>query len=77
MMDDGLDDLFGDAPPLQIPPPLPKGLLQTIDDLRLSGCCQYVRRSSFGPYVELTVHLGRLPGLNLAVLRMWLQMVTV
>ena len=42
MMDDGLDELFGDAPPLNIPPPTPKGLLQHVDDLRLSGCCQYV-----------------------------------
>lgn len=40
MMDDELDELFGDAPPLQIPPPLPEGLLQCVDDLRLSGCCQ-------------------------------------
>lgn len=42
MMDDGLDDLFGDAPPLQIPSAFPRGLLLHIDDLRLNGCCQYV-----------------------------------
>lgn len=45
MMDDELDELdelFGDAPPLQIPSPLSKELLQCVDDLRLSGCCQYV-----------------------------------
>ena len=41
-MDDGLDDLFGDGAPLQLPEPLPKGLLQRIDELYLSGCCQYV-----------------------------------
>lgn len=41
-MDDGLDDLFGEAPPLQLPEPLPKGLLQRADELSLSGCCQYV-----------------------------------
>lgn len=45
MMDDGLDDLFGDAPPLHVPPPLPKGLLQHMDDLRLSGCRQYVQNN--------------------------------
>lgn len=42
MMDDDLDELFGDAAPLNIPPPFPKGLLQHVDDLRLNGCCQYV-----------------------------------
>lgn len=42
MMDDGLDELFGDAPQLQLPPQISKGLLQCVDDLRLSGCCQYV-----------------------------------
>lgn len=42
MMDDDLDDLFGDPPPLQLPPPLSKGLLQCVDELRLGGCCQYV-----------------------------------
>ena len=41
MMDDDLDELFGDAPPLQIPSPLPEGLFQCVDDLRLGGCCQY------------------------------------
>lgn len=43
-MDDGLDDLFGDASPLQLPDPLPKGLLQRADELSLNGCCQYVER---------------------------------
>ena len=42
IMDDGLDDLFGDAPPMQLPDPLPKGLFQRVDELSLSGCCQYV-----------------------------------
>lgn len=45
MMDDDLDELFGDAPQLQLPPPVSKGLLQCVDDLRLSGCCQYVSES--------------------------------
>ena len=43
IMDDGLDmdDLFGDAPPLQLSPTPPaKGLLQRVDESRLSGCCQ-------------------------------------
>lgn len=47
MMDDELDELFGDAPPLQIPSPLPKGLLQCVDDLRLGGSCQYVAPRTF------------------------------
>lgn len=45
MMDDDLDELFGDAPQLQLPPPVSKALLQSVDDLRLSGCCQYVAKS--------------------------------
>ena len=45
MMDDGLDDLFRDVPPLQLPEPLPKGLLQRVDELSLGGCCQYVAES--------------------------------
>lgn len=45
MMDGDLDDLFGDqvdVPPIHIPQSLPKGLLQHVDDLRSTGCCQYV-----------------------------------
>lgn len=45
MMDDDLDELFGDAAPIHLPPSVSKGFLQALDDLRLSGCCQYVRRS--------------------------------
>ena len=52
-MEDGLDDLFGDVgdvdvgdvedgQSLHLPEPLPKGLLQRVDELALSGCCQYV-----------------------------------
>lgn len=52
-MEDGLDDLFGDVGDvdvgdvedghsLQLPEPLPRGLLQRVDELTLSGCCQYV-----------------------------------
>ena len=46
-MDDGLDDLFGDGAALQLPEPLPKGLLQRIDELYLSGCYQYVLATPF------------------------------
>ena len=44
-MDDDLDELFGDVGDghsLQLPEPLPKGLLQRVDELAHSGCCQYV-----------------------------------
>lgn len=47
-MEDDLDDLFGDVgdvgdgTSLHLPEPLPKGLLQRVDELALSGCCQYV-----------------------------------
>ena len=57
MEDDDLDDLFGDVGdvvdvgdvgdghPLhlpELPEPLPKGLLQRVDELTVSGCYQYV-----------------------------------
>lgn len=42
IMDDGLDDLFGDVPALEIPEPLPSGLPQRVDEMSLNGCCQYV-----------------------------------
>ena len=47
-MDDDLDELFGDVGDvgdghsLQLPEPLPKGLLQRVDELAHSGCSQYV-----------------------------------
>ena len=47
-MDDDLDELFGDVGDvgdghsLQLPEPLPKGLVQRVDELTHSGCCQYV-----------------------------------
>ena len=39
-----IDDLFGDGAALSLPshPPPSKELLQRIDELRGSGCCQYV-----------------------------------
>ncbi len=48
MMDDELDDLFGDRQLGEITtlPNLssaPEGLIQRLDDLRISGCSQYVR----------------------------------
>lgn len=42
IMDDDLDDLFGEAAPLQLPEALPKGLFQRVDELSLGGCSQYV-----------------------------------
>ena len=44
IMEQDLDELFGDAH-LHISRQLPKGLLQRVDDLRLSGCRQYVYSS--------------------------------
>ena len=41
IMDHDLDDLFGESS-IHIPHALPKGLLQRVDDLRMSGCRQYV-----------------------------------
>ena len=43
MMEDDLDDLFGEAPPPVLALNFPSGgLRQRIDDVRLNGCCQYV-----------------------------------
>ena len=42
IMDDGLDmdELFGEEPTITLPPvPTAKGLVQRVEDLRLSGCC--------------------------------------
>ncbi len=44
IMDDGLDDLFGDPPRLELPDTLPKGLPQRVDEVSLSGCSQYVAK---------------------------------
>lgn len=46
-MDDSLDDLFGDEPLVEIStlaglPSITRGLIQSIDDARVSGCSQYV-----------------------------------
>ena len=63
-MEDGLDDLFGDVGDvgdvgdghsLQLPEPLPKGLLQRVDELALSGCCQYVANLYFLPSAYLNI----------------------
>lgn len=43
IMDEDLDDLFGDGAPLEIPSvPHLQGLSQKVDETRLTGCCQYV-----------------------------------
>ena len=70
-MEDGLDDLFGDVGdvdvgdvdvgdvedghPLHLPEPLPKGLLQRVDELALSGCCQYVANLQRLTFVSLKI----------------------
>lgn len=41
MMDEELDELFGVTPSIS-KKPISKGIHQSIDDLRLGGCCQYV-----------------------------------
>lgn len=48
MMDDELDDLFGDGHLGEVAavsglPSAPRGVFQSTDDLRVSGCSQYVR----------------------------------
>lgn len=48
MMDDSLDDLFGDEPLAGISAlpdlsSIPSSLVQSVDDSRVSGCSQYVR----------------------------------
>jgi hypothetical protein len=42
IMDDDLDELFGEDAPLQLPASLSKGLFQRVDELSLGGCSQYV-----------------------------------
>ena len=65
IMEHDLDDLFGDTTSLQIAHPLPKGLAQRVDDLRLGGCRQYVFR--FACFMQdqqsLKVSAGELHGL--------------
>lgn len=59
-MEDDLDDLFGDVgdvgdgPSLHLPEPLPKGLLQRVDELALSGCCQKLVWSRNGCIAYIT-----------------------
>lgn len=75
MTDDDLDDLFVDAPQLHLPPPVSKGLLQCVDDLRLSGCCQYVSESQGETTCPFNESVGRLPGPSMAVSRTSRRMV--
>lgn len=73
MMDESLDDLFGDEPLPELPTlpnlrPVPRVLVQSTDNALVSGCSQYVR---------LLVHMklspecssGSLPGPIRAVLQ--------
>lgn len=39
-MEDGLDDLFGEGPSIQLPVALHKGLLHRVDELATGGCRQ-------------------------------------
>lgn len=68
-MDDELDELFGDAPPLQISSPLPKGLFQCVDELRLSGSCQYVAPRIFASHFSERFRVEKSLGLNLVASR--------
>ena len=67
MMDDDMDidDLFGDGTALSLPsrPPPSTELIQRIDELRASGCCQYVRSKLPSRRDRLT-GAGQLPGQN-------------
>jgi mediator of RNA polymerase II transcription subunit 16 len=41
-MEVDIDDLFGDGSALALPPrPPPRELVQRLDDLRRTSCCQY------------------------------------
>lgn len=59
-MEDDLDDLFGDVGDvgdghsLQLSEPLPKGLLQRVDEIALSGCCQKLVWSRNGCIAYIT-----------------------
>lgn len=79
-MEDDLDDLFGDVgdvgdgPPLQLPEPLPKGLLQRVDEIALSGCCQYVANLQHFVSGSLKCWPENWFGLEMAALRTSLAM---
>ncbi len=55
IMDDDLDDLFGEAAPLQLPDSVPKGLFQRVDELSLGGCSQYVANLPLCGFMSLKV----------------------
>lgn len=78
-MDDGLDDLFGDEHLGQVPavPDLPsvqRGLIQSTDDSRVSGCSQYVRLPDHLLRAPPECHLEELPGQIKAALPIFLSM---
>lgn len=63
LMDEDLDDLFGDHggdPSLQLPSSISKELLQHVDNLRLTGCCQYVSSLDFINNTEARMQTHRL-----------------
>lgn len=44
MMDDEMDELFGDGTGMNLPSQPPsREIHQRLDDLRAGGCCQYVQ----------------------------------
>ncbi|KAI9775375.1 MAG: mediator complex subunit [Candelina submexicana] len=47
-MDMNMDDLFGDAQSLLAPIPVARGLLERLDELRLTGCCRRIAWSRLG-----------------------------
>lgn len=78
VMDQELDDLFGDhgdVPSIQIPQPLPNDLLQHLDDLRSTGCCQYVDPKICCGWVLIMEQADRLVqgGLHCLHYRQWLR----
>ena len=64
MMDNDLDDLFGDSAPLQLPIPLSQNLVSRINEASLYGCCQCVTVSKLRPAVPKQ-GLGKPPGQSL------------
>ncbi|KAI9706527.1 MAG: mediator complex subunit [Candelina mexicana] len=48
IMDMNMDDLFGDAQSLLAPIPVARGLLERLDELRLTGCCRRIAWSRLG-----------------------------
>ena len=66
-MDDDIDDLFIDhVASIQTPQAIP-GLPERIDELRLTGCCQFVTLAHARHELHQLTHTGKLRGPSLAV----------